>query len=186
MIKLKKRRIHLFAVIFTMAGLLTLTSINCKSPTVPEATEASITITNNCGITVDIFMDGVWQVTMEYLQSSTLSVPTLGVHEFEARKQGTDIVVSSSSADINEYANFVWTVLTSAYISITNNYGETIDIYGDGNLQGSVEDQQTSTLERPPYGEHILEATKEGETVVIASVTLDISENIEYIWTITK
>ena len=186
MIKLKKHKRYLFSAIFTMAGLLTLTSINCKSPTVPEATEARITITNECGIAVDVFLDGVWQLTMEYLQSSTLSITTLATHEFEARKQGTDIVVSTSSADINEYANFDWTILTSAYISITNNYGETIDIYGDGSLQGSIEDQQSNTLERPPFGEHLLEATKSGETNVIASITLDITENIQYIWTITK
>ena len=52
--KLKKHKINLFAVIITIVGILILTSISCKSPTTPEATEASITITNNCGIAVDI------------------------------------------------------------------------------------------------------------------------------------
>ena len=186
MTKLKKHKINLVAAIITMVGLLILTSISCKSPTTPEATEASITITNHCGIAVDILMDGVWQLTIEHLQSSTFSIPTLGVYEYEARKQGTGTVVSSNSADINRYANFVWTVLTSAEISIINNYGETIDIYGDGDLQGSVNDQETGTLQRTPYGEHLLEATKSGETDVIASITLDITENIQYTWTITK
>ena len=88
--------------------------------------------------------------------------------------------------DINEYKNFAWTVLTSADISIINNYGETIDIYGDGDLQGSVNDQETGTLSRTPYGDHLLEATKSGETDVIASITLDITENIQYTWTVTK
>lgn len=132
MTKLKKHKINLVAAIITMVGLLILTSISCKSPTTPEATEASITITNHCGIAVDILMDGVWQLTIEHLQSSTLSIPTLGVYEYEARKQGT------------------------------------------------------GTLQRTPYGEHLLEATKSGETDVIASITLDITENIQYTWTITK
>ena len=186
MTKLKKHKINLFTAIITMVGILILTSISCKSPTTPEATEASITITNHCGIAVDILMDGVWQLTIDHLQSSTLSIPTLGVYEFEARKQGTGTVVSSSSADINEYKNFVWTVQTSADISIINNYGETIDIYGDGDLQGSINDQETGTLSKTPYGEHLLEATKSGETDVITSITLDITENIQYTWTVTK
>ncbi len=112
MTKLIKQDINLFAAIITIVGLLTLTSISCKAPTVPEANAARITITNN--------------------------------------------------------------------------YGETIDIYGDGSLQGSTADQLTSTLERVPYGEHLLEATKSGETDVIASITLDITENIQYTWTVTK
>jgi len=186
MTKLKKHKINLFAAIITIVGILILTSISCKSPTTPEATEASLTITNHCGVAVDILMDGVWQFTIEYLQSSTISIPTLGVHEFEARKQGTGTVVSSTSEDITEYTNLAWTVLTSADISIINNFGETIDIYGDGDLQGSINDQETGTLSRTPYGEHFLEATKSGETDVIASITLDITENIQYTWTVNK
>jgi len=184
--KLKKHKINLFASIIIIVGILILTSISCKSPTTPEATKASLTITNHCGVAVDILMDGVWQFAIEYLQSSTLSIPSLGVYELESRKKGTGTVVSSTSADINEYKVFAWTVQTSADISIINNYGETIDIYGDGDLQGSINDQETGALSRTPYGEHFLEATKSGETDVIASITLDITENIQYTWTVTK
>lgn len=179
-------KIFLYSVIIALMGFFIYTSGSCKSNTTPEITEASITITNKCGIQVDIFINDVWKVTMVHLQSSTLSIPELGVYEFEARKAGTDTVVASDTANINAYSNYTWTVMTSASISITNNYGESIDVYGDGTYQGTIEDQQSASIDRIPYGQHLMEATKQGDANIIASITLDITENKTYTWTVTK
>jgi hypothetical protein len=80
-------------------GLFLFALARCKSPE-SEIEEANITVSDECGVTVDIFMDGEFQFSLEYLSTDIIASVALGVHEFEAKKEGTEDLVTTETYDI--------------------------------------------------------------------------------------
>lgn len=174
-------------IIRSSAALVLLISlaagISCKNSTTPEQTQANILVGNECGTTVDVFFNGELQFTLEDQAGSTIFNVSLGTHDLVAKWEGTDKVVAAENPEVTQLSDYKWTVLSSANLTITNEYGETLNIYGDDSLLGQLENGKTDTLERIPYGEHKMEAKKSDDTVV-ASSTFVIEDNTEYTWTI--
>jgi hypothetical protein len=159
----------------------------CKNSTTPdEPEEARIMVRNNCGIAVDIYMDGVYQFFLEYKEYYYIENVALGTHALEAKKKGTGTLLKSISTDISEKKDYTWTISSTAAVTITNNYGETLSVYGDGTYKTDIADKSSASIENIPYGEHLFEAKRPNESEVLASTSFEILEDKEYTWKITK
>ena len=164
-------------------------SVNCKSPSSPDTViVAKITFNNDCGVSLDIYMDGIFQFSLDYLYSHFIESVSEGTHFLEAKKSGTLELVQEATFDVEAGIEYVWTILSPASVLVTNEYGESINIYADNYLQISVEDQKSSSIYNITYGEHLLQAIRTADTTgtVIASIIIDIVENKEYLWTVTN
>lgn len=187
MTKRKKRKIlYLVGIVFAI-GICVLVSTACRNVTSPEDSteEIIITVQNDCGIAVDIYLDKNFQFTVEYSESNTISNVSLGLHEFEAKKEGTETLLSYMQVDIYEKLNYTWTILSEASLHVTNAYGETLSIYEEEELLSDIGAQGTLVIENVLYGEHLFRATISDGTEV-ASLSLVMDENKPYLWTISK
>ena len=74
MTKRGKLKIILDSGVTIWLSLFLLVFICCKNPTSPESekTEINITVTNECGVAVDIYMDNNLQFSVEYQESRTI------------------------------------------------------------------------------------------------------------------
>ncbi len=168
--------------IFALSCVLLLGMINCKKPDIPNGI---ITISNECGVAIDVFLDGVFQFFVEYEDSRSIEDVTNGTYEIEARRKGTGEFVSWEEIDVRFNTIYTWHVKSSASIKVINKYGETLDIYGDDSIIGIVDDQFDITIYNVPYGDHKMEAKTSDDTVV-ATTTISILLDIVYEWTINK
>ena len=188
MTKLKRCRIipHAGIILWMSFFLLALTS--CKSTTSPEveATTARMTVNNDCGIAVDIYMDKNFQFSVEYQESETILDISIGEHEVEAKNKVTEIVLSSLSVELLEPREYILTIQSEASVHITNEYGESLNIYGDGDLLSDIGSLGTLIIENVLYGVHLLEAKKVSDGTTVASISIDFAENKAYFWTINQ
>lgn len=186
MIKSKDMRKMVYAGMIVFLGIFILTSISCKNPNSPdqEPTYATITVGNVCGAALDIFMNGTFQFSVENLESKVILNLSIGTYELEAKKKDTEILVASETYEISQLSDYIWTVQSSAIITVKNEYGETLSIYTDGSYQDDLADQDTMLFQNVPFGEHLLEAVRPSDEVKVASITVNVTENITYSWTI--
>jgi hypothetical protein len=188
MMKYKKyERYPRIRFIFLLSIFL-LTVFSCKNTTGPEneTAEINITVSNECGIAVDVYMDKNFQFSVEYLESKTIRDVALGDHEFEAKKKGTETLLSFLSVELTERVDFVWTLESEASLHVANEYGETLDIYGDDNLISDIDALGTLIIENVLLGEHAFKALRQSDQTEIASITIDFTENVPYFWTVKK
>ncbi len=161
--------------------------MNCKSPTAPEEdVQPYITVRNGSGIALDIYMDGAFQFFLENNEYYYIENVAPGTHLLEAKRKDTDILVKSRTVETTADSRYTWTITSAASLRVTNNYGETLDLYGDGTFQSEIGDQAEVIAANIPYGEHLLEAKKQGGTTVVASTTIDVIEDVQYTWVIQK
>ncbi len=71
-----------------------------------------------------------------------------------------------------------------ADIIVTNDTGETVDIYLDGELEFWLTDKTSIEIDNVTLEEHVLKATRHGTDVEIESATIEIEEYIDYTWTV--
>ena len=176
-----KKKLQTFGVLVLVCVFLM--GINgCKKVVIPDAI---IEVVNDCGLAIDVFLNGVIQFSLEY--ESTHSIEDLddGEYELEARRRGTGEFVAGETLSVIFNRIYTWYVMSSANIKIINNYGETLSIYGDDIDLGEIEDQSDAIMEHVPYGDHKLEAKTSDETIV-ATTTISVLFDLEYEWTITR
>jgi hypothetical protein len=186
MVNLKKAKPFPSLAIAICLGILAFTLTTCKNPTSTSNDEPYITVRNSCGIALDIYMDGVFQFYLENNEYYYIENVTPGSHLLEAKRKDTDILVRSYTAEIEGNNSYTWTIASGAALKITNHYGETLDIYGDGTLQSELTDQTDLLVGSLPYGDHLIEAKIQGGTTVVASTTIPVYEDITYTWVIEK
>ena len=188
MTNLKKLKVVLYAGILLVFSFSLFSPISCKNTTGPDdgATTIRITVSNQCGVAVDIFIDKNFQFSVDYQESRTITDISLGEHEFEAKNKGTEIVLSYLTLELTQIADFVWTLQSEASFHATNEYGETLNIYGDGDLLSDIGSPATLIIENVLYGVHLFEATKVSDGTAVASISIDFAENTAYFWTIKK
>ncbi len=188
MANLKKHKKILHAGVFFWLSIFLLAPISCKNTTGPddEITTAKITVSNECGVAVDIYMDKIFQFSVEYLESKTIQNLSLGEHEFEAKREGTEILLSYLTVELLEPSEYVLTIQSEASFHITNEYGESLNIYGDGDLLIDIGSPATLIIENVLYAEHLFEAKKVSDGSIVASISIDFAENKAYFWTINK
>lgn len=168
-----------------VSGLLLLAVIGCKSSTTPDTT-STITISNGCGAKVDVYLDGTLKVTIENIVQGTISNVIAGSHLLEAKTSDTGVLVASITLTILASTTTSVSLYGPASVSITNLYGEILGIYVDDIWAGDIGDQITQTLNHITFGSHVLTAKTKTDGTVAATTTLNVTDAIEYAWTITK
>jgi hypothetical protein len=171
--------------IITLFGMFLLALNGCKNPEGPDADiKANLFISNECGVAIDVFMDGNFQFSVEYLDYKVIQNISRGVYNVVIKKKDTEDLVTSDSVNVNTSGDYWITILSPASLNVINEYGETLDIYTNGQYQGELDDQESQVFTNIPYGEHILEAAKTADDTLVETVTLEVVENKEYTWTI--
>ena len=174
------------AGIFILSGIILLAFANCKSPNSPDDTfEAHITIENDCGATLDIFLNGILIFSLDQGLNGTIEDQSQGTHSLEAKLTGTEVLVASETFEIITRGNYTWTVEGPASIVVNNEYGETLQIFGNGALLGDIDDKNNVTITNVRYGKYIFEASKLSDNTLVATTTIDVTEIKEYTWTIS-
>ena len=184
---------HLFGLgILVLIGILVFALAGCESIFGPKSEtedtsddeEARIIVTNYSPKTLDIYMDGVFQFTLEDEDSDKIRNVTLDEHDLEAKLTGTSTVVDDETVDVTAYQDYTWNIDDAPDINVTNNYGVALKIYMDGNYQFDIADEEDRWIMNVSFGEHFLKALKASDDKEIASTTLVIEANKDYIWTI--
>jgi hypothetical protein len=175
---------------FWATGIILLLSIfvcsmtGCKSPDSPDVIRANISVSNECGLAIDVYMDGSYQFTLEFLEYATIQSVAEGVYEIVAKKKDTGEVITTEIVNVNAFGEIWVSILSAASIKIINQYGETLNIYTNGSLQGELVDDYFQVFYNVPYGEHVLEASKTSDNTLVASITISVVEEKEYTWTV--
>jgi hypothetical protein len=166
-------------------GIFLFVSSGCKNSTTPDE-KPRITVRNDCGLAVDIYMDGVYQFYLEQKEYLYIENVTPGKHTLEAKKKGTETLLKSVSVETSATSNYTWTIKSTASVTVINHYGETLSVYGDGTYQTDLKDQESNAILNITYGEHLFEAKRPNESVVVASTRIEVLGDKAYTWTITK
>jgi hypothetical protein len=171
--------------IMALVGIFLLILNGCKNTEGPDTVvKANLFFSNECGVAIDVFMDGNFQFSIEYSDYKVIQNVSQGVYNIVAKKKDTEDLVSSDSVNVNTSGDYWVTILSPASLKVTNEYGETLNIYTNGQYQGELDDQESQVFTNVPYGEHILEAAKTADNTLVETVTLEVVENKEYTWTI--
>lgn len=172
--------------LIALAGILTLLGANCKSNSSAETGLASILVTNKCGLRIEVYLDGTIYLTLDDLANGTIDNVGVGTHLLEAKKAEGGMVILSTALTIETDVTYSVTVEGLAKLQVTNQYGEILSIYVDEDYLGDIGDQITQTLHKVRFGTHKYEAKTKTDETVVASITIDVAEPIEYIWVIKK
>lgn len=170
--------------IIVLLGIFMCSMISCKSPESADDIKAQIFVSNECGLEIDVYLDGIYQFSLEFLYYEAIKNVSGGVYEIVTKKKGTEEVLSTNTVDVNANGDYWVTILSAASIKIINEYGEILNIYTNGSLQGELDDEESQVFTNVPYGEHVLEASKTSDNTLVASVTINVVEEKEYTWTI--
>lgn len=168
--------------VFALSCVFLLGMISCNKIIAPDGI---ITISNECGLAIDIFLDGVYQFFVEYEDTKSIEDLRDGAFEIEARRKGSGEFVGRETIAVRFNTIYTWHVMSSASIKIINKYGETLYIYGDDIYSAVVDDQFETVLYNAPYGDRRMEAITSDDTV-IATTTISVLLDILYEWTINK
>ncbi|MBN1222285.1 MAG: hypothetical protein JXB23_03500 [Candidatus Aminicenantes bacterium] len=179
--------------IMLLVCLLVFSTICCDSifgtdeaddTTTDEDEEARIIVTNNFGESLDIYMDGTFLFSLNHDDSETIDDVSLDEHTLEAKKLTTTTVVASAEIDVTNYIDYSWSIDDPPDINVTNQYGHTLKVYMDGNYQFDIVDEENRWIVDVSFGERFLKANRASDGKEVASITLDISENKDYTWTV--
>jgi hypothetical protein len=165
---------------FLLVGLM-----SCKSSTSPEDQVAHIRVSNTCGATVDIHVDGVFKKSLDNDSETTFQVVDEGVYILEAYKTGTEISAAYGEVRVYFGGRYSWYVEGPAVIIVTNKYGETLKIHIDGTYLGDLDDTYSEQIDKVTFGVHTVEGKKLNGDVA-ASITFDVEDAADYFWEIVK
>ena len=181
-------------LLLTVIGLLCISVISCNSLFGPsedsdeeetdDTEEARIIITNYYGETLDFYMDGSFQFTLDHDEEDKIRYVTLDEHYLEAKKQGTAKVVASVEIDVTSYADYTWQIDDPPDINVINQYGLKLKIFMDDNYLFDLVDEEDRWIVDVAFGERFLKAIRASDDKEVASTTIDVDANTDYSWTI--
>lgn len=171
--------------IIVLLGIFVCSTISCKSPENPDAEIiANIFVSNECGLAIDIYLEGVYQFSLEFLYYDVIENVSGGVYDVVAKIKDTEEVYATHIVNVTESKDVWVTFLYNASIKVINEYGEALNIYTNGSLQGELGDGESQVFTNVPYGDHMIEASTASDNTLVASVTISVVEEKEYTWTI--
>jgi hypothetical protein len=182
----KKPGRKIAAVAGALSGILLLSLMGCKSASSPTSVASSVLIANQCGATVDIFMDGTSKFTIADGASNSVENVSQGSYLFEAKKSDNGNLVYSTTLDVQAGASYSLSVSGAATVLITNRYGEILKIYANDVYLGDIGDQVSQTVSRVRFGSYKYSASRKSDGTVVATTSIDVTEVKEYGWVITK
>ena len=174
------------SLLVALAGVLTLLGTGCKSNESADAGLSSILVTNKCGLKIEVYLDGALSLTLDDLANGSISNVSIGTHLLEAKKAEGGMMILSASLTTEAGVMYNVTVEGLAKLQVTNQYGEILSIYVDEDYLGDIGDQITQTIHKVRFGSHKYEAKKKNSDTAVASITIDVTEGIEYVWVITR
>jgi hypothetical protein len=177
-------RAGVLGLISITLGLVFFPLAGCKNSTTPDSFEINIVAHNESGAAVDIFVDGVFRISVEAGSEGSISKVSNGSHQLVVKQQGTEILFTSQQIDITDKSDYAWVIYGPSSIKITNNYGETLQIYSGDAYMGDLIDQDTQSVSEVPFGDHLLSATRLSDMKVAAFVVITVNEVKEYTWII--
>ena len=180
----KKRNKRWAPGIIVLLIIFVCSLVSCKSPESTEEIAASIYVSNECGIAIDVYMDGAYQFSVEFLYYDAIQNLPVGAYEIVAKKKDTKEVLHTETVDVDASEEYWVNVLFDASLKIINEYGETLNIYTNGSLQGELGNGKSQVFTNVPYGDHSLEASKASDNTLVASTVMSVVEEKEYTWTI--
>jgi hypothetical protein len=181
------------AWVFALIGFLILSLSGCESIFGPKSDEdddddddeiARIVIYNQYGETLDIYMDGVYQLSVAHDDDAKIRDVSLDEHDLEAKVPATGVVVDSESIDVTAYTDYSWTIDDAPDINVTNNYGSSLKIYMDGTYAFDLSDEEDRWIMNVAFGSRFLKAARVSDGKEVASTTISVSANKDYSWTI--
>ncbi|MFA9453935.1 MAG: hypothetical protein ACERK6_08475 [Candidatus Aminicenantaceae bacterium] len=178
----KQRNIFRIGTLVVLSMVL-LASFSCTNTTEPEVL-ADIVAQNLCGAAVDVFLDGVYQFSVEHATDETIYDLPFGSYTLEAKKKGEEMLVFSGPIEVTESLRYIWVILGPSTILIGNAYGETIDIYMNGSYAGQIPTDESREIPNIAFGTHYLGATRVRDNVVVDELTLEIEDVGNYAWLI--
>jgi hypothetical protein len=174
------------AVLAALSGILFLSFVGCKGSTSPTSTTSNINVTNSCGATIMVYLDGALKATIENAANATIDNVAEGSRLVEAKKADTGVLISSKTIEIAKGTAYYVTIEGIVNVIVTNQYGEILGIYADSYYVGDIGDQITQNIPKVAFGSHVFEAKTKTDGTVVATTTIDVTDVIDYSWTITK
>lgn len=179
-----KNTIQTLAFALALAAAL-LAPPACKSPTTSDADgEADITVINDFGSAVDIYMDGELRFTLQDKWRIEIDDVTIAEHLLEAKQPGTQAVIVSERIDVTEYADYAWTVDDPPDIDVINSRDEILRIFMDGTFLFELGEEEDRWITDVAFGSRLLQAVSAETGRPVASATITIEEYKDYTWTI--
>jgi hypothetical protein len=175
-----------------LAGTFILLAIllpACKSNTATNTDtntttyQARIVVTNTYGQTLEIFMDGTSQFTLTNGNSDKIADVAIATHTMEARIPG-GALVDTTEIDVTQQTDYTYTI-DRPDINIVNSWGEALKIYMGDVYQFTLADDENRWLIAVPLASHFLKATRVSDDSEVASITINVTQNKDYSWTIS-
>ena len=174
-----------------LAGIMVLLALSlpgCKSSTntntddTTTTAQARILVSNTYGQTLEILMDGASQFTLTNGASGTIKEVSVATHTMEARI-GDGTLIDTTTIDVTSLTDYSYTI-DRPDINVVNSWGETLRIYMDGVFQFTIVDDENRWLIAVSLASHFLKATRAGDDSEVASITINVTQNKDYSWTI--
>ena len=169
---------------FVVLSLAVLVSNSCKSPSEPDIL-ANIIAQNLCGTAVDIFLDGVYQFYVEFAADETIYNVPVGTYSLQAKKKGEELLVYSDTVEVTQSLNYVVVIEGPSHIVVQNLYGESLYIYMNSILVGTVSNNDGAVIPNVTFGTHELAAVRTSDNILVESLTLNVEDVAEYFWIIS-
>jgi len=172
-------------MILALIGAFIYSLTCCKSPTSPDGLgEADITIHNEYGQPLDIYVNGNFRFTIQNNTEIEIDDVPFGNYTLEAKEVNTDIIVKSETLKVEEKIDYLWIIDDPPDINVINQFGRTLKIYMDGAYQFDLAHEENRWIIDVTYGEHFLKAVRASDSKQVASVTIYVGENTDYSWTV--
>ncbi len=175
-----------------LAGIFVLLAVllpACKSSTDTNTDtdtttyQARILVTNTYGQTLEIFMDGTSQFTLTNGDSNKIADVAVATHKMEARIPG-GALIDTTEIDVTQQTDYSYAI-DRPDINIVNSWGEPLKIYLGDVYQFTLADDENRWLIAVPLASHFLKATRVGDNSEVASITINVTQNKDYSWTIS-
>ncbi len=176
-------RITRAAVLAVLTAVLGLSLAGCKHTTTENLT-STITIVNNCGADVDVYMDGALKSTVADAADGTIANVTAGSRLLEAKLKGTSDLVYSQTMTITAGTAVTFTVNGQAVVRITNNFPEILKIYMNAIYTGDIGPGLTQSIDRVKFGTYNMLAWRRADDSEAATTTITVSAIQTYDWVI--
>jgi len=175
-----------------LAGIFILLAIflpACKSSTDTNTDtntttyQARILVSNTYGQTLEIFMDGTSKFTLTNGASNKIADVSIATHKMEARIPG-GALIDTTEIDVTQQTDYSYSI-DRPDINIVNGWGEPLKIYMGDVYQFTLADDENRWLIAVPLASHFLKATRVSDNSEVASITINVTQNKDYSWTIS-
>jgi len=181
-------KIKLFCCLSLLMVIFLFFTGSCKSPESPDEqptdTTSSIKITNDFGEAMDIYMDGVFIFVINYNEVKIIEDVSIGEHQLIGYRVNTTIQLASLKIDISSVGDYAWYIDDPADINVQNVSGYDLSISMDNQFLFNLSDEENRWILDVTHEKHYLKANKISDGSEYASITIEVTENKDYAWTI--